>query len=134
MIETTPFGSTGHQSTRILFGAAALGAMRQERADSVLETLLEFGINHIDCAAMYGEAELRLAPWMQKHRERFFLATKTGDRTAAGARESLERSLKRMQVKQIDLIRAQLNKGTEQTKRKLKRDPLLTIYKNGDRS
>lgn len=104
MIETIPFGSTGHQSTRILFGAAALGAMQQERADSVLETLLEFGINHLDCAAMYGDAELRLAPWMQQHRERFFLATKTGDRTADGARASLERSLERMQVGQIDLI------------------------------
>ncbi len=104
MIETTPFGSTGHLSTRILFGAAALGAMRQERADRVLETLLEFGINHIDCAAKYGDAELRLAPWLKKHRERFFLATKTDDRTAAGARKSLEGSLERMQVEQIDLI------------------------------
>ena len=104
MIETIPFGGTGHDSTRILFGAAALGAMRQERADAVLETLLEFGINHIDCAARYGDAELRLAPWMQSHRDRFFLATKTGDRTAEEARRSLEHSLERMQVDQIDLI------------------------------
>lgn len=104
MIETAPFGRTGHDSTRILFGAAALGALRQERADAVIETLLEFGVNHIDCAARYGDAELRLAPWLQQHRERFFLATKTGDRTAEGALASLERSLERMQVEQIDLI------------------------------
>jgi aryl-alcohol dehydrogenase-like predicted oxidoreductase len=104
MIETAQFGNTGHASTRVLFGAAALGAMRQERADTVLETLLEFGINHIDCAASYGEAELRLAPWLQRHRERFFLATKTGDRSGDEARRSLERSLERMQVDQIDLI------------------------------
>ncbi len=104
MIETVPFGSTGHESTRVLFGAAALGAMRQVRADDVLETLLQFGINHIDCAARYGDAELRLAPWLQKHRARFFLATKTGDRTADGARKSLESSLERMQVEQVDLI------------------------------
>jgi aryl-alcohol dehydrogenase-like predicted oxidoreductase len=104
MIESISFGSTGHNSTRVLFGAAALGAMRQERADAVLETLLEFGINHIDCAARYGDAELRLAPWMQNHRDRFFLATKTGDRTGPDARASLEHSLERMQVEQIDLI------------------------------
>jgi aryl-alcohol dehydrogenase-like predicted oxidoreductase len=104
VIETAPFGTTGHDSTRILFGAAALGAMRQDRADAVLETLLEFGINHIDCAARYGDAELRLAPWMQRHRDRFFLATKTGDRRGDDARRSLEQSLARMQVDQIDLI------------------------------
>jgi aryl-alcohol dehydrogenase-like predicted oxidoreductase len=104
MIETDAFGNTGHNSTRIIFGAAALGAMRQERADAVLDTLLEFGINHLDCAASYGDAELRLAPWMPEHRDRFFLATKTGERTAAGARDGLERSLERLGVEQIDLI------------------------------
>ncbi len=104
MIETEAFGSTGHHSTRVLFGAAALGAMRQERADAVLETLLEFGINHLDCAASYGDAELRLAPWMREHRERFFLATKTADRSGEGARKGLERSLDRLGVEQVDLI------------------------------
>jgi aryl-alcohol dehydrogenase-like predicted oxidoreductase len=104
MIETHPFGQTGHQSTRILFGAAALGAMRQERADRVMETILEFGINHIDVAATYGDAELRLRPWMQRHREQFFLATKTGERTAEGAHDSLRRSLERLGVDRVDLI------------------------------
>jgi len=104
VIPTAPFGRTGHDSTRVIFGAAALGAMRQPRADAVLELLLEFGINHIDCAASYGDAELRLAPWLARHRARFFLATKTGDRTGDGARASLERSLERMAVDQIDLI------------------------------
>lgn len=104
MIAKIPFGNTGHLSSRILFGAAALSAMKQVKADGVLELLLEFDINHIDVAASYGEAELRLAPWMVKHRDRFFLATKTGDRTRTTARESIENSLKRMQVDQIDLI------------------------------
>ncbi len=103
-IERRQFGATGHESSRLIFGAAALGGMRQERADRVLEQLLEYGINHIDAAASYGEAELRLAPWMQQHRDRFFLATKTGERTGGGARASVERSLERMQVDQIDLI------------------------------
>lgn len=98
------FGSTGHQSTRILFGAAALGAMRQEKADSVLQMVMDAGINHIDVAASYGEAELRLAPFLQDHRQDFFLATKTGDRTFDSAKASIERSLERMQVEQLDLI------------------------------
>jgi aryl-alcohol dehydrogenase-like predicted oxidoreductase len=103
-IATLPFGQTGHTSTRIIFGAAAIGAMKQERADQVLETLLECGINHIDVAAMYGDAELRLAPWMRERRSEFFLATKTGDRTREAAKASIERSLSRMEVDQVDLI------------------------------
>jgi len=104
MIAKIPFGKTGHHSTRTIFGAAALGAMRQERADQVLETLLEYGVNHIDVAASYGDAELRIGPWMKNHRKDFFLATKTGERTASGARESIHRSLERLQVEQLDLI------------------------------
>ncbi|HJW69470.1 MAG TPA: aldo/keto reductase [Candidatus Binatia bacterium] len=103
-METLPFGRTGHRSTRVIFGAAALGAMRQEKADQVLERLLAAGINHIDTAASYGDSELRVGAWMERHRDRFFLATKTGDRTAAGARASLERSLERLRVTQVDLI------------------------------
>jgi aryl-alcohol dehydrogenase-like predicted oxidoreductase len=104
MIETLPFGRTGHRSTRILFGAAALGAMKQERADRVLETILEFGVNHVDVAASYGDAELRLRPWLREHRDDVFLATKTGDRDGVGARESIHRSLERMGVDSVDLI------------------------------
>jgi aryl-alcohol dehydrogenase-like predicted oxidoreductase len=88
----------------VIFGAAALAAMRQERADALLELLLAHGINHIDTAAAYGDSELRIAPWMREHRDRFFLATKTGERTRAGARESLHRSLERLRVDRVDLI------------------------------
>jgi aryl-alcohol dehydrogenase-like predicted oxidoreductase len=104
VIATSPFGKTGHQSTRVIFGAAALGGMRQEKADAVLDVLLEYGINHIDTAAAYGDSELRIGPWMREHRQRFFLATKTGERTAAGARDSLHRSLERLRVDHVDLI------------------------------
>ncbi len=104
MITQIPFGKTGHLSTRIIFGAASLGAMRQERADQVLETLLKYGINHIDVAASYGDAELRVGSWMKEHRQKFFLASKTGERTASGARDSIQRSLERLQVNQLDLI------------------------------
>jgi aryl-alcohol dehydrogenase-like predicted oxidoreductase len=104
VIETIPFGRTGHQSTRMIFGAAAIGAMSQERADAVLESLRESGVNHIDVAAMYGDAEERLAPFLAAHRSEFFLATKTRDRSREKARESIRRSLERMRVDQIDLI------------------------------
>src|SRR5215475_11760582 len=103
-METAPFGHTGHDSSWVIFGAAALGTMRQEKADQILALLLEYGVNHIDTAASYGDSELRVGPWMQRHRDRFFLATKTGDRTADGARASVRRSLERLGVERIDLI------------------------------
>lgn len=103
-IATLPFGRTGHDSTRIIFGAAAIGAMQQPRADAVLETLVEFGINHIDVAAMYGAAELRLAPFLRERRDDFFLATKTADRGREAAAQSIRDSLSKMEVEQIDLI------------------------------
>jgi len=104
MIEKIEFGITGHQSTRIIFGAAALGGMRQEKADKVLSTVMEYGLNHFDVAASYGDAELRLAPFLQDHRSEIFLATKTGDRDRDGAFASIERSLERMQIQQLDMI------------------------------
>ena len=103
-IESAPFGSTGHSSSRVLFGAAALGGMTQDRADATLALLAPAGVNHIDTAASYGESELRLAPFLAEHRQDFFLATKTGDRSGDAARASLERSLERLGVEQVDLI------------------------------
>ncbi len=104
MIEHARFGRTGHASSRVIFGAAALGSMRQERADEVLARLVEFGVNHLDTAAGYGDSELRLAPWLATHRAQFFLATKTAERTGAGARAGLEASLTRLGVDHVDLI------------------------------
>lgn len=104
MIDQAPFGRTGHLSSRVIFGAAALGAMTQERSDEQLALLLEFGVNHIDTAADYGDSELRIAPWMPAHRDQFFLATKTGERTGDRARAGLERSLRRLGVDSVDLI------------------------------
>ena len=104
MLPTAPFGSTGHQSTRVIFGAAALGGMSQERADTTLANVSEWGINHIDTAASYGASEDRLLPWLADHRHEVFLATKTGERSGPAARAELERSLERMAVDHIDLI------------------------------
>jgi aryl-alcohol dehydrogenase-like predicted oxidoreductase len=113
MIEKLRFGSTGHESTRTIFGAAALSHVTQDVADATLPLLLENGINHIDVAASYGEAELRLAPWLRQHRDEVFLATKTGERTYQPAYDQIRASLHRMQVEQIDLI--QLHNLTDET-------------------
>jgi aryl-alcohol dehydrogenase-like predicted oxidoreductase len=104
MIALQPFGRTGHESTRILFGAAAIGNVRQEEADQTMELIREHGINHIDTAASYGDAELRLGPWMETHRDEFFLATKTGERTRAEAYAEIGRSLERLRTDRLDLI------------------------------
>jgi aryl-alcohol dehydrogenase-like predicted oxidoreductase len=104
VIETAPFGATGHDSTRVIFGAAALGRVSKADADRALDVLLEHGINHIDVAASYGDAELRVAPWLRKNPGTFFLATKTGERTYRAAREEIRRSLDRLGVDRVDLI------------------------------
>ena len=104
MIERRPFGRTGHSSTVTLFGAAALARATQDEADRALEVLLRYGVNHIDTAARYGDSELRIGPWMARHRKDFFLATKTGSRTATAAREDIHRSLDRLRVDHVDLI------------------------------
>ena len=98
MIATQPFGRTGHTSTRTIFGAFALINATQDDADRTLELLLEYGINHIDTAASYGDSELRIGPWMARYRDQFFLATKTGERTYEKARDEIHRSLERLRV------------------------------------
>lgn len=102
-IPTLPFGRSGHQSTRTIFGAAALSNVTQAEADRALEVLLRYGVNHIDVASSYGDAELRIAPWLKQHRDQFYLATKSDARTAKEAKEELHRSLERMGVDSVDL-------------------------------
>ena len=102
-ISKLPFGRSGHMSTRTLFGAASLSNLTQREADPTLDVLLKYGVNHIDVARSYGDAELRIAPWLKQYRSNFFLATKTDARTAKAAKEELHQSLERMQVDYVDL-------------------------------
>jgi aryl-alcohol dehydrogenase-like predicted oxidoreductase len=60
-------------------------------------------VNHIDTAESYNDSELRIGPWMDDHREAFFLATKTGDRTRQGAWDHLQTSLERLHTDHVDL-------------------------------
>ncbi|MBF0280335.1 MAG: aldo/keto reductase [SAR324 cluster bacterium] len=104
MIKKRLFGRTGHPSSITLFGAAALGKVSQKDADRALDTLLKYGVNHIDTAMGYGDSELRVGPWMKRYRDEFFLATKTGERTYEGAKKGIQESMERLQVEQIDLM------------------------------
>jgi aryl-alcohol dehydrogenase-like predicted oxidoreductase len=104
VIPTLAFGRSGHQSTRLIFGAAALARSDEAGSRRALALLLEHGINHIDVAAAYGDAERWVGRWMPEHRESFFLASKTGERDYAAAREQIRRSLERLRVEQLDLI------------------------------
>ena len=104
MIAKRPFGRTGHLSTVTIFGAAALMRGGKKEADRALEILLKYGVNHIDTAPRYGEAEVLIGPWMAEHRQDFFLATKTSKRTYAETREEIQRSLERLKVDRVDLL------------------------------
>ena len=104
MISRDVFGRSGHLSSRVILGAAAFWQVTQGEADAAIELALSLGVNHVDVAASYGEAELRLGGWISQHGKSFFLATKTGERTANKAREEFHRSLERLQVAQVDLL------------------------------
>ncbi len=103
-IERRPFGRTGHKSSAVIFGAAALWDVDQGTANRVFDMLLKYGVNHIDTAPRYGEAEVRIGPWMDRYRDKFFLATKVAERDYEGAKVSLCRSLDRLRTDRIDLI------------------------------
>jgi aryl-alcohol dehydrogenase-like predicted oxidoreductase len=104
MLEKQPFGRTGHLSSRVIFGAAALGKVSQAEAERALDLLLEHGVNHLDTAASYGDSELRIGPWLEPRRNDFFLATKTGERSYAKAKAQLHRSLELLRTDHVDLI------------------------------
>ncbi|MDB5055193.1 MAG: aldo/keto reductase [Bacilli bacterium] len=97
-------GRIGHLSSVIMFGGAKLGQVTQEEADQSIAFALEQGINHFDTAASYGDAEIRMGPWMNRIRQQIFLASKTGERTKLKAKEEIYRSLERLQVDHLDLI------------------------------
>ncbi len=104
MIPSLPFGRTGHLSTRTIFGAAAFSDTPQKEVDTTLELLLQNGVNHVDVAASYGQAEKLLGDWIRRHGKPFFLATKTDQRTKQAAYEQIRRSLDLLHVDQVDMI------------------------------
>jgi predicted aldo/keto reductase-like oxidoreductase len=102
-MEKRRFGRTGHMSTVIVFGAFAVGQVDQRQADATMELLMAHGVNHIDVAPSYHDAELRLGLWLEKHRDRFFVGCKTQLRGQDEAWEELQRSLGRLRIDAFDL-------------------------------
>ena len=102
-MEKRRFGRTGHMSTLAIFGAAAFWEISQAEADRVMEMVIAAGVNHIDVAPSYGQAEERVGPWMPRERERFFLGCKTTERSKESAWNELRQSLKRLQTDRFDL-------------------------------
>jgi predicted aldo/keto reductase-like oxidoreductase len=103
-VEQRRLGRSGHQSSVLIYGAAALAQVDQDTADASIRLALDAGINHFDVAASYGDAELRLGPWMPDIRGRIFLATKTGLRDRDAAWAQINQSLERLQTDHVDLI------------------------------
>ncbi|MGQ3329206.1 aldo/keto reductase [Halorubrum sp. FL23] len=102
-MQTRSLGDTGHDSTVMTFGAIALNWLEQEGANQLVEHVLDYGVNHVDVAPTYGDAELKLGPKLRQHREEIFLGCKTQERTYEGAWRTLDRSLNRLGVDAIDL-------------------------------
>src|SRR5215204_1563947 len=105
-METRRFGRTGHMSTIAIFGGAAFWKISQEEADKAIALIIQAGVNHIDVAPSYGEAEIRIGPWMPRERGRFFLGCKTMERTKEGAWNEMQQSLKRLQTRTFDLYQS----------------------------
>jgi predicted aldo/keto reductase-like oxidoreductase len=103
-VQQRRLGRTGHQSSVLIYGAAALAEVDQDTADASVQLALDAGVNHFDVAASYGDAELRLGPWMGRIRDRIFLATKTGLRGREAAWVQVNRSLERLETDRLDLI------------------------------
>ncbi|UCD10229.1 MAG: aldo/keto reductase, partial [Dehalococcoidales bacterium] len=103
-MEKRRLGKTGHMSSILALGGAAIGTVTQAEANAAISLAMEHGINHIDVAPTYGDAELRIGPWMPRYRNDFFLGCKTTERDKAGAWESIKRSLDRLQVSNFDLF------------------------------
>lgn len=103
-METRRLGRLEHRSSVLIYGAAALSDVPQDVADRSIEEALAAGINHLDVAASYGDAELRLAPWMPQIRDRVFLATKTGEREREAAWREINASLERLRTDHVDLL------------------------------
>jgi len=104
MIPKLSFGHTDHESTRVIFGAAAFWDTPQKDVDATMDMILQNGVNHVDTAASYGKSEQLLGDWIRRHGKPFFLATKTDQRTRQTAYDQIRRSLDLLHVDQVDMI------------------------------
>ena len=128
-METRVFGKTGAKITIITMGGCGLGYVDQIEADKAVKLAMDHGINMIDVAPTYGKAEVRLNPWIQKYRDKFFLAEKTLKRTKKGAWRQLNRSLERLDTTYFDLYQFHAVSSMEELHQILGKDGAMEAFK-----
>ena len=128
-METRVFGKTNANITLITMGGCGLGYVDQNEADKAVKLAMDHGINMIDVAPTYGKAEERLRPWIQKYRDKFFLAEKTMKRTKKGAWRQLNRSLERLDTTYFDLYQFHAVSSIEELDQILGKDGAMEAFK-----
>jgi len=127
-LEKRVFGRTGHKATILALGGCGPGFVTQEEANKAVELAMTHGVNVIDVAPSYGEAEIRLRPTLEKHRNEFFLAEKTMERAREGARRELENSLRRLGVRSFDLYQMHAVKNVEELEKIMGEGGAIEIF------
>lgn len=113
-MEKRKFGRMNKEVTILTIGGAGLGEVDQEEVDRSFKKALDVGINMIDVAPSYGDAETKLHKWVKEYRDQFFLAEKTMERTKEGAQKELENTLKTLGTDHIDLYQFHAVKSIEE--------------------
>lgn len=105
-IEKRRLGKTGLEVTVFGFGCIKFPHISATQAAAALDRAIDLGVNFLDTARGYGDSEVKIGPVLRRRREQVYIATKSGNRTAKGAREHLETSLKNLQTDYLDLWQA----------------------------
>jgi len=128
-VESRRLGKTGHYATILTLGGFGVGQLSQKDADKAIELAMQHGVNMIDVAPSYDDAELRLKPWIKKHRTRFFLAEKTIERTKEKAWKELKRSLGRLGTDHFDLYQFHAVGTMDELKKIFGKDGAIEAFK-----
>lgn len=102
-MERRRLGRTGHRSSVAILGGAAFGRATPDEAAEPFADALGRGVNHLDVAPRYGDAEHVLGPLVEPVRDELFLACKTTRRNPDGVRAQLSESLRRLRTDHFDL-------------------------------
>jgi predicted aldo/keto reductase-like oxidoreductase len=105
-LEKRRLGKTDLQVTVFGFGCIKFPHISADQAAAALERAIDLGVNFVDTARGYGDSEVKIGPVLRRHRDKIYIATKSGQREAEGMRRELETSLKNLQTDRLDLYQA----------------------------
>ena len=126
---TRPFGPHQEPLSIIGIGGVTVVGQDREQATRLFDLAIDSGINYVDVAPSYGssqETEVRFGEALQGRRNRVFLACKTADRSAIGARMELERSLAHLKTDYFDLYQLHEITSVEEVDRAFEPDGCMT--------